>query len=123
MPALLRNLEGVKENKNFLVLANTNCKESLDKGILSRFRQRIYIPLPDITMRKQFFKNKLAQLEPVYFEQLNLDVLAEQSDGLSGRSITQACDDFLYVVGGIKAGIRSCENLNEALLDIIRKQK
>lgn len=123
VPALLRNLDGVKENKNFLVLANTNCKESLDSGILSRFRQRIYIPLPDKNMRVQFFKNKLSQLEPVYFEQLDVDLLAEQSDGLSGRAITQVCDDFLYVVGGIKAGIRSCENLNEALLDIIRKQK
>ncbi|MBE7080303.1 MAG: ATP-binding protein [Clostridiales bacterium] len=123
VPALLRNLDGVKENKNFLVLANTNCKESLDSGILSRFRQRIYIPLPDKNMRVQFFKNKLAQLEPLYFEQLDLEVLAEQSEGLSGRAITQVCDDFLYVVGGIKAGIRACENLNEALLDIIRKQK
>ncbi|MBQ8429644.1 MAG: ATP-binding protein [Clostridia bacterium] len=123
VPALLRNLDGVKENKNFLILANTNCKESLDSGILSRFRRKIYIPLPDKAMRIQFFQNKLSQLEKEYFDLLHLEELADASEGLSGRTIAQVCDDFLHFVGGVKAGIRTCSDFNEALLDIIRKQK
>lgn len=123
VPALLRNLDGVKENKNFLILANTNCKESLDSGILSRFRRKIYIPLPDKNMRVQFFKNKLNQLENNFFEQLDLEQLSEVSDGLSGRAIAQVCDDFLHFVGGVKAGLRTCDDFNAALIDIIEKQK
>ncbi|MBR2337159.1 MAG: ATP-binding protein [Clostridia bacterium] len=123
VPALLRNLDGVKENKNFLILANTNCKESLDAGILSRFRRKIYIPLPDKNMRVQFFKSKLSQLEANFFERLDFEQLADASDGLSGRAIAQICDDFLHFIGGVKAGIRSCEDFNQALLDIIIKQK
>lgn len=123
VPALLRNLDGVKENKNFLILANTNCRDSLDSGILSRFRRKIYIPLPDKNMRVQFFKNKLSQLEANFFEQLNVEQLAEVSEGLSGRAIAQVCDDFLHFIGGVKAGLRACSNFNEALIDIIEKQK
>lgn len=121
VPALLRNLDGVKENKNFLILANTNCKDSLDAGILSRFRRKIYIPLPDKNMRTHFFKNKLSQLEPEFFEKLDLEQLADESDGLSGRTIAQVCDDFLHFVGSVKAGIRICPDFNQALIDIIRK--
>ena len=123
VPALLRNLDGVKQNKNFLIIANTNCVEMLDAGILSRFRKRIFIPLPDKDMRMRFFKDKLAQLEPQYFEQLNVEQLADLSDGMSGRAIAQICDDFLHFVGGVKAGLRSCDNFNDALVNIINKAK
>ncbi|MBE7077117.1 MAG: ATP-binding protein [Clostridiales bacterium] len=119
VPALLRNLDGVKENKNFLILANTNCRDSLDAGILSRFRRKIFIPLPDANMRKQFFTNKLKQLEPEYFEQLDMEQLAEASEGLSGRTITQICDDYLHFIGGVKAGLRSCDDFNAALIKIL----
>ena len=121
VPALLRNLDGVTQNKNFLIIANTNCKEMLDAGILSRFRRKIFIPLPDKAMRIRFFTDKLGQLEPDYFNQLNLEQLAEESDGLSGRAIAQICDDFLHFIGGVKAGLRSCSDFNETMLNIIRK--
>lgn len=121
VPALLRNLDGVKENKNFLILANTNCKESLDAGILSRFRRKIYIPLPDLDMRIRFFKEKLSQLEPEYFGKLDLQQLAERSEGLSGRAITQICDDYLHFIAGVKAGLRDCDDYQGALLEIIQK--
>ncbi len=121
VPALLRNLDGVKENKNFLILANTNCKESLDAGILSRFRRKIYIPLPDLNMRIRFFRDKLSQLEPEYFGKLDLQQLGERSEGLSGRAITQICDDYLHFIGGVKAGLRACDDFQGALLNIIEK--
>ena len=119
VPALLRNLDGIKENKNFLIIANTNCKEMLDAGILSRFRRKIYIPLPDKAMRMRFFTDKLRQLEREYFDLLNIEQLADASDGLSGRAISQICDDFLHFIGGVKAGLRSCKDFNATLLEII----
>ena len=123
VPALLRNLDGVTENKNFLVLANTNCRDSLDSGILSRFRRKIYIPLPDANMRKQFFAKKLKQLEPQYFDLLDMDQLAEVSDGMSGRTITQVCDDYLHFVGSVKAGLKTCDDFNAALINILIKNQ
>ena len=121
VPALLRNLDGVQQNKNFLILANTNCKEMLDAGILSRFRRKIYIPLPDKSMRIRFFSDKLGQLEPQYSQQLNFEIFADESEGLSGRAITQICDDFLHFMGGVKAGLRTCDDFNEAMVNIIHK--
>ena len=121
VPALLRNLDGVKGNKNFLIIANTNCQDMLDAGIKDRFRRRIHIPLPDANMREIFFKDKLSQLEPEYFSKLDFASLAAESEGLSGRAISQICDDFLRFVSSIKAGLRTCDNYNDALINIIHR--
>ncbi|MDE6666910.1 MAG: ATP-binding protein [Clostridia bacterium] len=115
VPALLRNMDGIKQNKSFLILANTNCMELLDVGILDRFRKRIHIPLPDKNMRLSFFKSKLAELEDEYKEKLDFEYLADMSDGLSGRSITYICDDFKYYVAGVKAGIKDGSDLNSVV--------
>ena len=105
-----------------MIIANTNCVDLLDAGILSRFRRRIFIPLPDKSMRKKFFEMKLGQLEPEYFEKLDLNTIAETSEGLSGRAISQVCDDFLHVIGGIKAGIRVSSDLNAEMMRFIKAQ-
>ena len=119
VPALLRNLDGVQRNKNFLIIANTNCQDMLDAGIKDRFRRKIHIPLPDLAMRERFFKDKLHQLEGEYFSQLDLPMLAAESEGLSGRSISQICDDFLYFVAAVKAGLTSCDSYNDVLINMI----
>ena len=122
VPALLRNMDGVKQNKNFLILANTNCMEMLDDGILDRFRKRIHIPLPDKHMRLSFFKSKLSELEQEYVSQLDIDGFAEMSEGLSGRTITYICDDFKYYVGGVKAGIKDGSDLNSIIYSAIMQR-
>ena len=121
VPALLRNLDGVQRNKNFLIIANTNCQDMLDAGIKDRFRRKIHIPLPDATMRQRFFRDKLNQLEPEYLDKLNFEQLAEESDGLSGRSISQICDDFLHFVSAVKAGLKSCDSFNDVLVNMIKR--
>ena len=115
VPALLRNLDGIKQNKSFLILANTNCMELLDAGILDRFRKRIHIPLPDRNMRLSFFNTKLSELEAEYKEKLDFEHLADISEGLSGRTITYICDDFKYYVSGVKAGIKDGSDLNAVI--------
>ena len=119
VPALLRNMDGVKANKDFLILANTNCMEMLDKGILDRFRKRIHIPLPDAAMRYAFFKNKLKDIEQDFIDKLDFEALANNSEGLSGRSITYICDDFKYYISGVKAGIKNGDDLNSVLVNLI----
>ena len=120
VPALLRNLDGVQKNKNFLIIANTNCQDLLDAGIKDRFRRKIHIPLPDRTMRERFFRDKLEQLEPEFFNQLDIAALAEASEGFSGRSISQICDDYLHFVASVKAGLKKCDSFNDVLLNMIQ---
>ncbi|MBQ8358159.1 MAG: ATP-binding protein [Clostridia bacterium] len=123
VPALLRNMDGVKRNKGFLILANTNCPEMLDAGILDRFRKRIHIPLPDEGMRRHFFKSKLSEVEPEFLEKLDLDAFAAASEGLSGRSITYICDDFKYALSAVQAGIRREDDLSAVMIGLIEESK
>lgn len=124
VPALLRNLDGMTKNKNFLILANTNCREKLDAGILSRFRRKIFIPLPDENARKVFFEKKLraSDIEDEYFEKLDFDRLAQASEGRSGRDITYSCDEFMHFLGSLKAGLRTCDDLTQAMINIIENK-
>lgn len=123
VPALLRNLDGMTENKNFLIIANTNHKEMLDKAVLDRFRKLIYIPLPDKKSRKLLFMMKLEEIEEEFLYKLNFDEIAEASDSLSGRDITYICDDFKHFLGDIKRENAIDEvDINEKMLDIIKNR-
>lgn len=123
VPALIRNLDGVKKNKGFLVLANTNCMEMLDAAILSRFRQRILIPLPDKNMREKMFALNLRDLEEEYLNAIDFALAASLTDNLSGRDIAYICDDFKRVISKIKAGLHTSDDLNADLEKIINKKK
>ena len=119
VPALLRNLDGIKKNKNFLILANTNRKDVLDTAIAERFRKQIFIPLPDDAMRKKLFEIKLSDVESEYFERLNFEEAVAHSQGLSGRDITFICDDLKYLLSEIKAGFADESVLNERFIQMI----
>lgn len=103
VPALLRNLDGVASNRNFLILANTNRKELLDPAVAERFRKLIYIPLPDKATREKLFAAKLADVEQAYKKELDLPAAAALAEGLSGRDITFICDDFKYILSKMAA--------------------
>ena len=123
VPALLRNLDGMTQNKNFLIIANTNHKEMLDKAVLDRFRKLIYIPLPDKHSRKLLFTMKLEDIEEDFLYRLNFDEIAEASDTLSGRDITYICDDFKHFLGDAKRENTGNEiDINEKMLDLIRNR-
>ena len=123
VPALLRNLDGVKTNKAFLVLANTNRKDVLDTAIAERFRKQIYIPLPDLDMRRRLFACKLSDVEERFMEKLDLDVAADTAEGLSGRDITFLCDDFKYFLSKVKRGAASAEQVFDKLLSLITERR
>lgn len=123
VPALLRNLDGVKGNKAFLILANTNRKDVLDPAIAERFRKLIFIPLPDEKTRRKLFESKLSDVEPQFFEELGLAHAAEISEGLSGRDITFLCDDLKYYLAKIKAGLIERAGIAEHLVRLIEERK
>jgi len=122
VPALLDQLDGMNNDNSFLILANTNYKDKLDKAILDRFKRSIYIPLPNFECRKTLFAKKLAFLEEEYAEKLNLDLLAEQSEGLSGRRINNCCDDFYrFIIDSEEGRVSLPDDLNEEFLNIIKR--
>lgn len=123
VPALLRNLDGVKKNKGFMVIANTNYKDLLDDAILSRFRRRVFIPLPDKDTRIKLLRLQLKDLEEDKLQKLDFEKFGEASDGLSGRDIAYLADDFKRTVAKNKAGLIEEFDFNDELMKLIHTRK
>lgn len=124
VPALLRNLDGMMTNGEFLILANTNLqKDFFDPGVWDRFRQRINISLPNQEERRLLFACKLKEIEEDYLQQINFVEAAELSEGMSGRDIDFICDDFKYMLSEAKAGINRMSCVTETLKTLIVSRK
>ncbi len=123
VPSLLRNLDGMLANRNFLVLANTNCADDLDPAILQRFPQRVPVPLPTLEARRLLFDQKTRDIEAEYRDHMDFGLAAERSQGMSGRDIAFICDDFKYTLGDCKAGIRKLEDINDMLWEVIKRRR
>merc|ERR1712238_196513 len=69
----------------------TNRPDILDPGIMrpGRLDQLIYIPLPDRDSRVSIFKANLRK-SPIG-DDINIDQLADATDGFSGADITEIC--------------------------------
>lgn len=93
VPALLTELDGFDRNSGttLLILAATNEPWDIDSALLrpGRFDERIYIPPPDSPARKKLFEIGFAGVRGG--ESLDLNELADQSDGYSGADITYVC--------------------------------
>lgn len=88
---LLTAIEGFKKGDSTFVLtiAGTNKPWFLDEAVLSRFEERIYVPLPDPRARTEIFR---INLQKKGFEaEVNLEELAELTEGYSGREIAAVC--------------------------------
>jgi SpoVK/Ycf46/Vps4 family AAA+-type ATPase len=86
---LLQEMEGiVSQSRRVFVLAATNFPESIDSAILSRFTERIVIPLPDLTDRVRFLKlvlDKAQMKKPAPADKLL--ILGQLSEGMSNRDL------------------------------------
>lgn len=120
---LLQELDGVSAQSGYvLVVAATNLPSQLDQAILSRFSQKIEIPLPALEERKQIFQNLLTN-RPVD-SGLDIENLANQSEGMSGRDLRELVTEAfnLAVQRTIAAGhsvektFLMPQDLNQALM-------
>lgn len=123
VPSLLRNLGGMTENKGLLVIANTNCKELLDKALVDRFRRTIYIPLPDRKSREMLFRLKLRDVEKKYVDMINFPLVAEKSDGMNGRRITYLCDDLKHFISRSKVAKSEIKDLTPHIIELMEKYR
>ena len=99
---LLAELDGFDPLDNVKVIATTNRIDVLDPAILrpGRFDRIIYIPLPDKRARKEIFRVHTRKLN--IRGELDLDLLAEITEGASGADIKAICTEAGYIA--IRAG-------------------
>ncbi|MEM2907277.1 MAG: AAA family ATPase [Candidatus Odinarchaeota archaeon] len=88
---MLIEMDGVKEykSKQLMVLGATNRPWDIDPAFRRRFERRIYIPLPDKDARKEVFKYHLKGID--LDEDVDLDELAEKSEGFTSSDIALIC--------------------------------
>ena len=89
---LLAELDGLATKNDprlIITIAATNLPWMMDSAILSRFQQRIYIPLPDTAARKVILEIHL--LRRGHKILVPMDELVQRSAGFSGRELEQLC--------------------------------
>ncbi|MHC1783627.1 MAG: 26S protease regulatory subunit [Anaerolineaceae bacterium] len=89
---MLAELDGMdfKDRDQFVLsIGATNVPWMLDTGILRRFPKRIYVPLPDLDLRRAIFEIHLAKKG--HQAAVPVSVLAERTEGYSGDEIRQLC--------------------------------
>lgn len=125
VPALIRQLDGFgTDNANIVIIAATNRKDTLDKAVLSRFTKSIFIPLPTRDDRKKLFALKMKRVDKSDFDTIDLDVLADASDGMSGRDINHICGELANILAERDAGLIQLQSsLTEVVLDCIEQRK
>jgi len=88
---LLTEMDGVGSKKNLFFIGATNRPDILDEALIrpGRLDQLIYIPLPDKPSRSNIIKAVLRK-SPVA-PNVNMEFLAELTDGFTGADITECC--------------------------------
>ncbi|MEM5813133.1 MAG: CDC48 family AAA ATPase [Candidatus Aenigmatarchaeota archaeon] len=88
---LLTLMSGVEELKDVFVIATTNRPDIIDPALLrpGRFDKQILIPVPDKEGRKEILKVHTRNM-PLASD-VNLDEIAEKTEGFSGADIEALC--------------------------------
>jgi len=104
----LRQLDGFETGRgagenNLLLIAATNQKDHLDAALLNRFELLIKFDVPSYDDRCAIIKQYARHLT-----ELQVSMLADASEGLSGRGIRDACiaAERRYVHGYITVNVR-----------------
>lgn len=88
--ALLQNIDALPLTT--ILVAATNHERLLDPAVWRRFSFHVPMPLPDTELRLSLWHRRLDPYAP---KNLDWDLLAQLSDGLSGAAIEQVAQDAL----------------------------
>jgi len=88
---ILTEMDGMGSKKNVFIIGATNRPDIIDPAVLrpGRLDQLIYIPLPDLGSRVNILKAALKK-SPVA-KDVDLNYLAQHTDGYSGADLTEIC--------------------------------
>ncbi len=125
VPTLIRQMDGFDtDNGGLVILASTNLKENLDSAVLSRFRNKIHIPLPSESERALLLRLKLGKIAKEDFDSLDFSEAARLSEGFSGRDLSWVCEEIKNVLAERDAGLGDgVVDLNAELLSQIAVKK
>ncbi len=98
---LLAELDGFDPLDNVKIIATTNRLDILDPALLrpGRFDRVIEVPLPDYGARREIFAVHTKKMK---LHKVNLDKLAQMSEGATGADIKAICTEAGY--SAIRAG-------------------
>ncbi|KAG9445150.1 hypothetical protein H6P81_016490 [Aristolochia fimbriata] len=90
----LIQFDGVTSNADDLVIVigATNKPQELDDAVLRRLVKRIYVPLPDETVRRLLLKNKLKG-QAFSLPDRDLERLVKDTQGYSGSDLQALCEE------------------------------
>lgn len=88
LSVLLRFLDGVDGPRDAILLAATNCADSLDPALLSRFDIVVRFPPPDEETR-----SAILALYAKHLKEEERALIARVTDGFSGRELLDMCED------------------------------
>jgi SpoVK/Ycf46/Vps4 family AAA+-type ATPase len=120
---LLRNTDHKHQTKRVLVVGATNRPDLLDYALTrpGRIDKMIYVGVPDYDSRYQIFQITL-QNKSCDHDNINMDQLAEMSDGYSGAEIVAICRDASLLALEEKMIDHDMEHVTQTNLPIITMQ-
>jgi SpoVK/Ycf46/Vps4 family AAA+-type ATPase len=85
---LLQEMDGIQaQDSQIFLLAATNHPENVDRAILSRFREKLVIPLPDEEGRRHLLSIMLDKKRLDFNLEEQLPTLVTRTEGMSGRDL------------------------------------
>lgn len=95
-------LDGVQPLKRIVIVGATNRPDVIDPALLrpGRIDRLVYVPPPDLISRREIWRIQLDKVPHVssensstccYDDAINLDELAELTDGFSGAEVVACC--------------------------------
>merc|ERR1712025_1333859 len=90
---LLTEMDGVEGLQGVTVVAATNRPDMMDQALLrpGRLDRVVYVPLPDMNTRRKVLEVH-TRSKPLS-DSVNLDQIAERTDGYSGAEIAAVCNE------------------------------
>merc|ERR1712023_281958 len=84
--------------KQVFIIGATNRPDIIDTALMrpGRLDQLIYIPMPDLEARKSILRAVLRKT--VVSDSVNLDLLAEDTEGYSGADLAGICQSAIKLV-------------------------
>lgn len=123
LTSLLTEMDGIEELNGVLVLAATNRPDVIDSALMrpGRLDRILYVGPPDYESRKEILKINFGKMS--ISNEVNIDRLAEMTDGCTGAEIVSMCQDAAMVTMNkdLNATQVSEEDLLEAANQIRRR--